>query len=32
LLSFDASKLTQKTGISYNRLQKLQDLVRQILG
>ncbi len=32
LLSFDVSKLTQKTGISYNRLQRLQDLVRQILG
>jgi len=32
LLSFDANKLTQKTGISYNRLKKLQNLVKQILG
>jgi DNA-binding Xre family transcriptional regulator len=32
LLSIDGNKLTQKTGISYNRLQRLQNLVRQILG
>jgi len=31
LLSFDINRLT-KTGISFSRLQRLQSLVKQILG